>query len=112
MQRYIQIQWTAAHLDEAREISQKLIEKKLVACASIIPLVESWYIWDEEMQTVSEVKVFLKTTLENYSKVEECIRHHHSYEVPEILMFEIEKGSRAYLEWISAFTRTNSTKKN
>ena len=105
MTRYIQIQWTAAHLDEAREISQKLIQQGLVACASIIPLVESWYVWEGEMQTVSEVKVFLKTTLENYSKIEGCIRQYHSYEVPEILMFYIEKGSPAYLRWIGSFTK-------
>ncbi len=108
MAKYIQIQWTAAHLDEAREISQRLIEKGLVACASIVPLVESWYMWEGEMQTVSEVKVFLKTALENYAKIEECIRQYHSYEVPEILMFHIEKGSLTYLRWIGASTTTKS----
>ncbi len=112
MARYIQIQWTAAHLDEAREISQRLIEKGLVACASIIPLVESWYVWEGEMQTVSEVKVFLKTTDQNYPKIEECIRQHHSYEVPEILMFYIEKGSSSYLQWIRGCTQINSSKKS
>jgi len=100
MTKYIQIQWTAAHLDEAREISQALVCKGLVACVSIFPLVESWYIWEDELEQASEVKVFLKTLEKNYSKIESYIVKNHSYDVPEILSFRIEEGYEVYLKWM------------
>lgn len=101
MNSFIQIQWTAAHLDEAREISQALVLKGWVACASIFPLVESWFIWEGELEQASEVKVLLKTVENYYSKIESYIKKNHSYQVPEIIMFYIDQGYEPYLKWMS-----------
>ena len=105
MGSFIQIQWTAAHLDEAREISQALILKGLVACSSVFPLVESWYVWEGELEQSSEVKVLLKTIDKHYLQIEKFIKKNHSYDVPEILVFQIEKGNEPYLAWISKMTK-------
>lgn len=98
--KFIQIHWTAAHLDEAREISEGLVMNRLVACSTIIPLVESWYIWDKELQSLSEVKVISKTIEPLFEQAKTFIEKIHSYEVPEIIMVRIAKGNQAYLNWI------------
>ncbi len=98
--KFIQVQWTAAHLDEAREISGLLLSNKLVACCSIIPLVESWFEWQGEIQQESEVKVLMKTVANHFQKIEKVIRKNHSYEVPEIIAFEVIDGMDKYLSWI------------
>lgn len=100
MAKFIQIHWTASHLDEAREISEGLVMNRLVACSTIIPLVESCYIWDNELQTSSEVKVISKTVEPLFESVKAFIEKGHSYEVPEIIMIRIAKGNEAYLKWI------------
>lgn len=102
MANFIQIQWKAAHLDEAREIVDGLVRNRLVACSTIIPLVESWYIWDKELQTSSEVKVISNTVEPLFNQAKAFIEKNHSYEVPEIIMVRIASGNRAYLNWIEA----------
>ena len=92
--------FTAATLDEGRDIALSLVEKHLVACASIFPLVESWYLWEGELEQSSEVKIFLKTTEEHINKVIRYIKKKHSYDVPEVIVLPIEEGNEEYLRWI------------
>ncbi|MCH9621619.1 MAG: Divalent-cation tolerance protein CutA [Chlamydiia bacterium] len=100
MDDYIQIQWTAANLDEARDIIEFLLEEKLISCASIIPLVESWYVWENEVVCGQEIKVLMKTLSHHYKSVESLIRKKHSYEIAEILSFSIRDGNDKYLKWM------------
>jgi hypothetical protein len=41
---FIEIHWTSGSLDEARKISRYLVQKRYVACAKIVPWIESVYI--------------------------------------------------------------------
>ena len=99
--KFIQIQWTAANLDEAREISQALVAKEYIACASIFPLVESWYVWEDEVECAQEVKVLMKTQEKHYEKIEKYIKKKHSYQICEIVSFVVDQGNDKYLRWIS-----------
>lgn len=105
MSKFIQVQWTAAHLDEAREITALLISRELIASSSIIPLVESWFEWKGELQQESEVKVFMKTLEIHYPRIEKLIVKHHTYKVPEIIVLEIIQGYDKYLDWIEKSIR-------
>ena len=53
----------------------------------------------------SESAMFMKTRSAKVSKVIERIKELHSYDVPEIISFEIEKGSKNYLDWIGSETK-------
>lgn len=102
MSKFIQVHWTAAHLDEAREISEGLVMNGYVACSTIIPLVESWYLWEKELQTSSEIKVISKTIEPLFPIVKNFIETKHSYEVPEIVMIRIDDANEAYLNWMAS----------
>ena len=96
----IHIYWSAASIDEARKVARLLVEERLVACASLIPWVESIYLWKGTMETSQEVKVIFKTLEIHFEKVEAIIRAHASYEVPEIVTLRISDSSKKYEEWV------------
>lgn len=101
---FVQIYWTCSNLDEARLVSRALVEKRLVACANIIPWVESVFLWDDQIDTCQETKVIFKTTACLFEAVKEFIISHTHYEIPEILMISITGGNRDYLEWVAQNT--------
>ena len=100
MKKAVVILCTTKNIEEAREISRGLLGEGLIACASIVQPVESWFVWKEQIEEVQEVQIFLKTTLEKYVEVEKWIVANHSYEVPEIVALPIEKGFIPFLNWV------------
>ncbi len=100
LEEFIQIQWTASSLEEARAILETLLVEKLICCGSIIPFAESWYVWEGEVVTEQEMKVVMKTMAHLFKKVEKVIKNNHTYEIPEILVFTIKNGSDSYLQWM------------
>lgn len=96
----IYIFWTCRNKQEARRIVYALLDKRLIACASLLPEVESIYRWEEKIEEIQEVKVILKTSVGNFHRVQEYILEHCSYEVPEIVQVDIVKGNPSYLNWV------------
>lgn len=97
---YIQIHWTCASLEEARKICTLLVEKRVVACAHMIPEMESVFLWKGKIDTAKEVKVVFKTKEHLFEEVKKLILQNCSYEVPEILKTPILDGHAPYLKWI------------
>jgi periplasmic divalent cation tolerance protein len=100
MAQYIEIHWTTGSLDEARKISRYLVQERLVACAQIIPWIESIFMWNNQEDTAQESKIVFKTRLEMYDKVREVIEQNTTYEVPEITYTHIDGGNELYMKWL------------
>lgn len=96
---------TASSADEAERIGQVVVDSRLAACANILQGVRSIFRWDNKVNVESECLIIMKTTLDRFSDLEEAIRQHHSYSVPEIIALPIIAGSIPYLEWIAGETR-------
>ncbi len=101
MRKHIVVLCATKNIEEARELSKGLLQQGLIACASIIQPVESWFVWKDQIEEVQEVQLFLKTTLERYADVERWIVANHSYEVPEIIALSVERGFLPYLNWMA-----------
>jgi periplasmic divalent cation tolerance protein len=86
--------------ETARKISRELVESALVACANIIPAVESIYYWKEKVETSAETLAIFKLSTVRYSEFESRLRELHPYDVPEIVRLNIAGGSADYLRWI------------
>ena len=91
---------TFPNLDEARAIAPILVEKKLAACCSIFPQITSYYTWESKIEESNEILMMIKTTRKCYDQLEKQIKMLHSYSVPEIISVDINRGSKAYLDWV------------
>jgi periplasmic divalent cation tolerance protein len=92
---------TTSSTDEAERIAHKIIEKRLAACANILPKVRSIYHWQNEIHEDREALMLIKTDAKLLSKLEKQIKKMHSYDVPEFLVLDIDGGSETYTEWLS-----------
>jgi len=99
--KFIEIYWTSGSLDEARKVSRYLVQERLVACAQIVPWIESIYMWNNRLETTQESKVCFKTKHLNYEKIKTVIQENTTYEVPEITYKFIDGGNEAYLNWLN-----------
>ena len=104
MTKFIEIHWTAGSLDEARKVCRYLVQERYVACAQIIPWIESVYMWNNQLETTQESKVVLKTDARRYDAIKEIIMQNSKYEVPEITYRSIEGGNDEYLSWMEEST--------
>jgi periplasmic divalent cation tolerance protein len=92
-------------LEESRSIARALIERKLAACVSVLPQVESVYRWQDKVETATEWLLLVKTTEEASDRLRAALTELHSYELPECIEIAIEDGSPAYLAWIGESVR-------
>ena len=102
---FIIIYTTFPHRSQARKLAWNLIKEKLIACANIFKI-DSIYEWENKIEEPREYGVFLKTRAELYTKVEKRIKELHPYEVPCIISWKIENGSKDFLDWIADRTAT------
>lgn len=104
MSEFIEVHWTAGSIEEARRICRFLVQERVVACAQIIPWIESIYMWDNQLETAQETKIALKTHLTRFEEIKEIIEKNSSYEVPEITYTLLSGGNEGYLEWLDETT--------
>jgi periplasmic divalent cation tolerance protein len=91
---------TAGSREEAARIGLALVEERLIACATILPGVESIYRWRDTIETEPETMLMLKTSAENLDALEARLSELHSYETPEVLVIQVDAASDRYLRWM------------
>jgi periplasmic divalent cation tolerance protein len=92
---------TAPNLKVARSLSKAALTARLIACANIIPKLESHYWWQGKIVSGAEVLLVLKTTRRKVKALEKLILARHSYDTPEFLVLPLSSGNARYLKWIS-----------
>tara|TARA_B100000686_G_scaffold83486_1_gene90279 strand:+ start:176 stop:496 length:321 start_codon:yes stop_codon:yes gene_type:complete len=91
---------TAGSKEEAEKLSQGIVENKLAFCVNIVFGIQSTYPWEGKIHTDNEILLIIKTRQKKYNALENWIKQHHSYDVPEIISMPILKGLPQYLEGI------------
>lgn len=91
---------TAPSHEQAEAIAQTLVESKLAACVTVLP-VRSIYTWQGQIHQDEEWQLLIKSDLAKFTELETKIRAIHPYEVPEIIAVPILNGSLPYLHWIA-----------
>jgi periplasmic divalent cation tolerance protein len=86
--------------DVAQKLAAGLLEKRLIACANILPGVTSMYRWEGKVQTDSEQLMMLKTRASLFPAVRDFVRENHPYQTPEIIELPIQQAHQPYLDWI------------
>lgn len=108
MNKYIMITTTFDNEEEANKTVQILLEKRLVSCCQLSNITSSYH-WKGSIAHEKEFLVQMKTRKELYKEVEKEILNIHSYEVPQIIAYDIVLGHKDYLEWIDQETAQSTS---
>jgi periplasmic divalent cation tolerance protein len=92
---------TTPDLKMARALAKAALQAHLIACANLIPKIESHYWWHGKIETGAEVLLVLKTQKSKLSALEKLILAKHPYDTPEFLVLPLHAGSRGYLAWLA-----------
>lgn len=102
----IVIKTTYPSLKEAQNFAALLITAKLAKCVQI-KKIESFYIWNNELNNEEEFEVSIKTMESFYEKVEDFIIKNHPYEVPQIFSIKANNCFEKYENWIGELSEKN-----
>jgi periplasmic divalent cation tolerance protein len=94
-----------ADADEAERIGRLVIEERLAACVNILGPCRSIYRWQGKIETAEEVPAIFKTNRRNQNELIARIAELHSYEVPCIVTWPIDKIIQNYASWIEESSR-------
>jgi periplasmic divalent cation tolerance protein len=95
---------TLSSEDEAVDFVRALLERRLIACGTLLPGARSLYRWEGRLADEREVVVLLKSSAERIGDLETAFRETHPYKVPELLAVPVSSGLERYLHWIDAET--------
>jgi periplasmic divalent cation tolerance protein len=86
--------------DEAERIGRQMVEERLAACVNILGPCRSIYRWRGAIETAEESPAIFKTTREIADGLIARIAALHSYAVPCIAVWPIDKLPIDYAEWV------------
>lgn len=97
---FIWLYITCGSKEEAERISHSLVSERLVACTNILENMQSFYWWQNDVQSDQEVVLIAKTQYKLFDKIKDQVESLHSYDVPCVIALPIVAGNKDYLEWI------------
>ncbi len=95
---------TVASADEAVALVRSLLERRLIACGTLVPGARSLYRWEGKIADEQEVLVVLKTRASRLESLKVAFGELHPYKVPELLALPVHAGNEKYLAWINRET--------
>lgn len=90
--------------DEAERIGRAMVEKRLAACVNILGPVQSVYRWDGAIERAEETAALFKTGAAAADALIAAIAAMHSYDVPAICQWPIERSAPGYAAWVRGET--------
>lgn len=90
--------------DEAERIGRTLVEERLAACINILGGCRSVYRWQGAVETADEVPAIIKTSGLQVNALIGRIAALHSYDVPAIAVWPIDKLLAPYADWVEEST--------
>lgn len=104
MSQYIMITTTFDSKDEADKLMDLLLQQRLVSCCQLSNITSSYH-WKGKIEKNEEFLLQMKTKKELYKEIEKVILDNHSYEVPQLVAYDIVEGYSEYLKWIKNETK-------
>ena len=94
-----------ANAEEAERIGRTVVEERLAACVNILGPTRSIYRWKGAIETADEVAAIFKTHHWQSDALIARITGLHSYDVPCVVSWPIDKVLRAYADWVEDCVR-------
>jgi periplasmic divalent cation tolerance protein len=89
-----------ATAEEAERIGRAVVEERLAACANLLGPVRSIYRWQGAVETADEVAAIFKTSEAQADALITRLAGLHSYDVPCIATWPIDKILGSYADWV------------
>ena len=89
----------------ARGLARALVERRLAACANLLPGVRSIYRWKGRVEEARETLLVLKTAASRVPALLAAVEALHPYEVPEAVVLATAGGLAPWLRWVAEETR-------
>lgn len=99
----ISVYITCKDSNEAGLIAARLLERKLIACANILPIT-SMFNWQGRITKEKEVAMLCKTRKELFIQLREEVRQLHSYHIPCIVALPWADSDPDYRKWVEEET--------
>jgi periplasmic divalent cation tolerance protein len=96
---------TAPDLKTARRLAQAALSARLIACANLLPKIESHYRWRGNVERSAEVLMVMKTSQARLKRLEKLVLAKHPYDTPEFVVLNPAGGAKKYLAWWAACLR-------
>jgi periplasmic divalent cation tolerance protein len=100
---------TVSSDDEAVRLVRTLLDRRLIACGTLLPGARSIYRWQGKIADEREVLLLLKTRSARLEPLQEAFKELHPYKVPELLALSVDTGLEKYIEWINGETSLSLT---
>lgn len=97
--KFIIIYTAHPNLKTAKKIAASLLKRRLIACANFFPI-QSAYWWKNKIINSKEIVSIVKTSRNNWTKIQSEIIKLHPYQTPCILKIEVE-ANEDYESWIN-----------
>lgn len=99
--RAIVVVTTVGTEEQANLIAREIVARRQAACVNILPGVRSIYRWKGKICKDGELLLVIKTQETEFEALSDTIKELHSYELPEILAFNVSRGEKNFLAWIA-----------
>ena len=96
---------TFTYAGQAQTIAITAVEEKLAACVNSLAPCRSIYRWEGKVETATETPALFKTTLDKADALIARIKELHSYDIPAIVVWPIERLSSDFGDWVEENTR-------
>lgn len=93
---------TAPDEDSAQDLAARVLGAGLAACATLLPGASSLYYWHGKLEQEYEVQMILKSNQAHQAELLACLKQHHPYHTPELLVLPVQDGDKDYLSWLNA----------
>jgi periplasmic divalent cation tolerance protein len=98
---------TVATAQEAVALVRSLLDRRLIACGTVLPAARSLYRWEGKVADEEEYVIILKSRAPRIRDIEAAFEELHPYKVPELLALPVAAGLTRYLGWIAAETEAD-----
>ncbi|HEY7895327.1 MAG TPA: divalent-cation tolerance protein CutA [Gemmatimonadaceae bacterium] len=95
---------TVSSAEDAVTLIRALLDRRLIACGTLLPGARSLYRWEGKVADEHEVVVILKTAGARIDALEQAFAELHPYKLPELLALPVAAGLDRYLAWIGQET--------
>jgi periplasmic divalent cation tolerance protein len=94
-----------SNVAEATTIGRTVVEEGLAACINVLAPCTSIYRWEGAVEQADEAPAILKTSSERADALISRIAELHSYDVPAIVVWPIERLYEPYAAWVDESVR-------